>query len=110
MMQEITIEKITDIVNTTLKRNDDLLTDNSDKIYSKSNNLSFGKIIDTNVIEQLDENLADFGVDSIVFIQIIVCLEEQFECEIPDEKLIFSEMNTINKIYMVLKDIKSNIE
>ena len=59
-------------------------------------------------IDQDNENLSELGMDSICFIQIIVSLEEEFECEIPDDKLIFSEMNTINKIYKVLKDIKSN--
>ena len=53
--------------------------------------------------EQLEENLPDLGMDSITFIQIIVSLEEKFECEIPDEKLLITEMDTIQKMIDVLR-------
>lgn len=55
--------------------------------------------------EQLDDNLSDLGVDSINFIRIIVALEEEFECEVPDSKLMISEMDTIKKIVVVLKTL-----
>ena len=58
--------------------------------------------------EQYDEDLSKFGMDSIRFIQIIISLEEVFECEVPDVNLILTQMNTINKIYDVLISIKSN--
>ena len=53
--------------------------------------------------EQLEEYLPDLGMDSITFIQIIVALEEKFECEIPDEKLLITEMDTIQKMIDVLQ-------
>lgn len=53
--------------------------------------------------EQLDQDFADLGIDSIKFVQIIVGLEEAFECEIPDSKLLISEMNTVQKIIDVLQ-------
>ena len=53
--------------------------------------------------ETLD--LAQVGLDSIIFVKIIVSLEEEFNCEIPDAKLIISEMNTIQKIYDVLVEL-----
>ena len=55
--------------------------------------------------EQLDEYLPDLGMDSISFIQIVVGLEETFDCEIPDSKLIISEMDTVQKILDVLKEL-----
>ena len=45
-------------------------------------------------------------MDSMTFIKIIVDLEEEFDCEIPDSKLLFSEMNTVNKIMQVLTEIE----
>lgn len=57
--------------------------------------------------KQIEENLFDLGVDSILFIQIVVALEEAFECEIPDSKLLISEMGTVSKIYEVLQEIYS---
>lgn len=52
--------------------------------------------------EQYDENLQELGLDSLKFIQIVVALEEEFVCEIPDTMLLLTEMNTINKMYSVL--------
>ena len=64
-------------------------------------------IIKTNIgIEiypwQFDEDLNVIGIDSILFIQIVVALEDNFEIEIPDEKLLMEEMGTFNKITMVV--------
>lgn len=54
-------------------------------------------------VDQCDNDLLELGVDSIKFIQIIVSLEEAFECEIPDEKLLLTEMNSVNKMLEVLQ-------
>lgn len=54
---------------------------------------------------QLNDDLYELGMDSIVFIQIIVKIEEIFECEIPDSKLLLSELNTVQKIYDVLQEL-----
>lgn len=76
------------------------------------NDITLEKIVEiiTSVIEDIeltiedkDEDLMQLGLDSIGFIQIVVALEEQFACEIPDEKLLFSEMNTVHKIFNVLQ-------
>ena len=53
---------------------------------------------------QYDDDLTTLSMDSITFIHIIVELEETFNCEIPDSKLLISEMNTINKIAVVLEE------
>ena len=55
--------------------------------------------------EQLDESLPDLGMDSISFIQIIVELEEAFDCEIPDSKLLISEMDTVQKMLDSLQEL-----
>lgn len=54
-------------------------------------------------VDQCDDDLLELGLDSIKFIQIIVSLEETFECEIPDEKLLLTEMNSVNKMLEVLQ-------
>lgn len=80
-MEKITIENVLEILNS---------------------NIENAKI----TLEQLDSDLSELGLDSITFIQVIVSLEEEFECEIPDSKLLISEMNTVNKIIGVLKSIE----
>lgn len=82
-MKEAMKEKILEIVNT---------------------NIENGAIIQ----EQYDSDLTELGMDSLRFIQIIVWLEEEYECEVPDSKLFLTEMNTINKMYEVLTSIESD--
>ncbi len=48
--------------------------------------------------DQLEADLTELGMQSILFIQIVVALEEEFECEIPDSKLLMSDMNTLGKM------------
>ena len=48
------------------------------------------------------------GVDSFTFIRIIVEIESKFNCEIPDSRLIISELDTIRKIYSLLQEL--NVE
>lgn len=52
--------------------------------------------------DQIDEDLAQLGVDSISFIRIVVWLEETFQCEIPETMLLLSEINTVRKMYEVM--------
>ena len=54
-------------------------------------------------VDQCDDDLLELGLDSIKFIQIIVSLEEALECEIPDEKLLLTKMNSVNKMLEVLQ-------
>lgn len=55
-------------------------------------------------VDQIDNELFDLGMDSILFIQMVVALEEFYDCEIPDSKLLISELGTIRKIYVILNE------
>jgi phosphopantetheine attachment domain protein len=48
--------------------------------------------------DQMEDDLLAIGMDSIAFIRVLVALEEAFEIEIPDEKILMTEMNTVSKI------------
>ena len=52
--------------------------------------------------KEYDTDLIPLGLDSILFIQLIVELEEYYKCEIPEYYLHLTQMNTINKIYNIL--------
>ena len=65
-----------------------------------------GHIIDNH---HVDEELTNLGLDSITFIRIVVTLEEIFEIEVPDEKLLISEMNTVNKMIDIVSQAHQNI-
>ena len=55
-------------------------------------------------VAQIDKDLSVIGMDSLVFIRVIVALEEEFDIEFPDDKLLMSEMNTVSKILDVVAD------
>lgn len=55
--------------------------------------------------KQQDISLMEHGMDSLKFIQMIVTIEERLECEIPDSKLVLSEMETVEKIMTVLNEL-----
>lgn len=79
-MKEITVEKVIEILNANIE------------------NAEVTK-------DKLDEDLSELGIDSITFIKIIVALEETFDCEIPDSKLLISEMDTVQKMLDVLQEL-----
>ena len=83
-MKTISVEKIVEIINQNIKGVD--ITE-----------------------AKYDEDFSELGMDSFNFIQIIVALEDVFECEIPDSYILISEMNTVNKIHKVLIDIEANM-
>ncbi|MDR2043347.1 MAG: phosphopantetheine-binding protein [Clostridium sp.] len=67
-------------------------------------------IINTNVekaeitIEQADDDLVALGMNSISFISIVVALEATFEIEYPDECLLITQSNTLNKLANIVFD------
>ena len=77
-MKEINTNKVIDILNVNIK-NAEITSD------------------------KLDQSLIELGMESLTFIQIIVAIEEEFECEIPDSKLLITEMDTVEKIMNVLQ-------
>ena len=46
----------------------------------------------------IDEDLQSIGMDSILFIKIVVEIEKKFNIEFPDEKLLIIQSNTIKKL------------
>ncbi len=60
--------------------------------------------------EQVEVDLSELGMDSISFIKIIVALEEYFDCEIPDSKLLVSELSSAKKIYEELCSLYNEME
>ena len=50
-----------------------------------------------------DTDLRDFGLDSLFFIDLVGKLEDHFCIEFPIEKMILSELTTINKLSDTIK-------
>lgn len=46
----------------------------------------------------LDDDLADFGINSLNFIHLLVALEETYNIEFVDEELEFENLNTLRKL------------
>ena len=93
-MKEMT-DKILDVINECINYKDN-------KENDITSNIEYTGEITEIKPTQLDDDLVELGVDSITFIRIIVELEELFEIEIPDEKLLITEMSTIRKMVEVV--------
>jgi D-alanine--poly(phosphoribitol) ligase subunit 2 len=52
---------------------------------------------------KMDDDLRDWGLDSLKSIDIIVALENEFEIAIEDEDLLIDNFNTIEKIISLIK-------
>lgn len=65
-------------------------------------------IVDTGLETEVlpTSELTKLGIDSLMFIRIIVRLEEEFKIEFPDELLLLSEMNTVDRIYEVVTNLQ----
>jgi acyl carrier protein len=50
-----------------------------------------------------DENLSDYGLNSLDFIKFLVLIEEEFDFTFNDSDILFDNFNTINKITDMIK-------
>lgn len=53
--------------------------------------------------KNLDDDLLEGGLESIAFVSIVLAIEESFSIEIPEDYLLMSEMNTINKMKKIIE-------
>lgn len=49
--------------------------------------------------DQFDEELKSLGINSILYVQMIILLECELDIEFDDKTLDMIEINTINKLY-----------
>lgn len=61
------------------------------------------KVTKEEVVIKDDKEILD--IDSLSFIKIVVEIEEVYNIEIPDECLVISQMNSIEKIVNILMKI-----
>lgn len=52
--------------------------------------------------EDINKELSILGVSSIMFISIVIAIEEKYDIEIPDEYLLSTKIGTVNKILDVV--------
>ena len=69
------------------------------------------------IIEMIELNGAGINekgeiedIDSIVFISLVLDLEEEFNIEIPDEYLLMSTFSSIDNITLIINKLIDNIE
>lgn len=94
-MINITISEVLNIVNSVLVNS---VNDNTDKIEKRIPLTG----------DQIETNFTELNIDSITFIQIIIALESKYEIEIPDEYLLMSEINSVYKLFHVIKSVLDN--
>lgn len=55
--------------------------------------------------DMLDNNLENYGIDSLNFIKLLVVLEEEFDIDLPIDVISMEKFNTVNKIYYMLQEL-----
>ncbi len=58
-----------------------------------------------NVKLHAEDELENYGMDSVKFIEFIVRLEEHFQTEIPADKLLFENFRTVSDIDSLLCEV-----
>lgn len=76
-------------------------------IEKEIRNIIASNIKTTEPIDTYDANgsLQNIGMDSIIFVQIIVELENEFDIEFPDNKLSITESGTIASMVDIIKSV-----
>lgn len=64
----------------------------------------------SHVILTEESRLDEYAINSIQFVQIVILIESEYNIEIPDEYLLVSEMNTIEKIIDIIISCITNME
>ena len=54
----------------------------------------------------IDSNLQNIGMDSITFVRIVVEIENKFDIEFPDDKLIITQAGTIKELCDIIFSMK----
>ena len=68
-----------------------------------------GKGIDTANAENLDL-IIDLGMDSILFMTLLIEIEQKFDITIPDEKINMNNFRTIENLVCTVRDIMYSTE
>jgi acyl carrier protein len=59
---------------------------------------------------KVDTNLQSVGMDSIAFIKIVIEIENHFDIEFPDEKLLITQAGTIKDLCEIIMGVKGENE
>lgn len=75
-------------------------------IEDKVINIISNNVLNKEIVIDKNTNLVqDLALDSIVFIQIILDIETEFEIEFPDELLTMDSLSSLNTIVSIIESI-----
>lgn len=86
-----------------------IVNENLKNTYLDKVNLDENIVFREITLQQENDDLTQFGIDSITFIHIIIALEEELGIEIPDDFLLLPKLNTIKKMVKVLSFLLKTI-
>ena len=58
------------------------------------------------LVDEDDLDITEFISSSMQFIELVVCIEEKFEIELPDELLTIELFSSIKSLIRIIKDLK----
>ena len=65
----------------------------------------------TEEVDSIDfeTSLVNAGMDSLSFVRIVVEIENHFDLEFPDDKLVFTEADTIKTLCKIVLEVKGEV-
>ena len=70
---------------------------------------TIGELTGNNVEIDPDKDLESYEVNSLIFIRLIVAIEEKYDFEYGDTGYVYDKMNTLNSIYNVTKEYVASL-
>ncbi len=64
------------------------------------------ELLEYNENLQGEENLIELGMDSLKFVEMVLQIEEKYSIQIPDQQLNLLNLNCVNNIVKVIKELK----
>lgn len=58
----------------------------------------------------LDTDLQNVGMDSLTFVRVVIEIENLFNVEFPDEKLIISQAGTVKKLCTIVMEVRDKFD
>ena len=74
------------------------------KIIGIMSNLFQNSDVDTDVLKYVDL-IDDLGMDSVIFISLIIELEAEFDIQIQDDQLLMDKFREYSSIYSIVEEL-----
>lgn len=56
--------------------------------------------------KNLDDDLRNYGLESLTLVELVIRIEDQFDISFPEDKITYDDAGTLRKLNNLIKDLK----